>query len=85
MYTPGPATSLSTSVFGFPQNEHEAIRDFRMVTAIYLSLGVVRLRDVNDFTRRQRDVVIEDAVLIPLNKGEADAALRGLHRCYLHC
>ena len=32
IYTPGPATSLSTTVFGFPQNEHEAIRDLRMVT-----------------------------------------------------
>ena len=43
------------------------------------SVGNHPHRVVNDLTRRQRDVVIEDTEFIALNEGEADPAHRGLH------
>src|SRR6266446_6204927 len=43
------------------------------------SVGNHPHRVVNDLTRGQRDVVIEDTVFIALNEREADPAHRGLH------
>jgi hypothetical protein len=38
MNTPGPATSVATSVFGFRQNEHAVIKDRSFVGGIASSL-----------------------------------------------
>jgi glutamate mutase epsilon subunit len=36
MYTPGPATSFATWVFGFPQNEHRAMNTFSAAVSVMI-------------------------------------------------
>ena len=44
MYTPGPATRVATSVFGFAQNEQAAMTDCWVLGVTVLAPWVVSLR-----------------------------------------